>query len=473
MSAVDRAVPPSAAARAGGRRAARVLLALAFAGLVPALAGAAGSGAARDRVAVARAAVTTAHGRAWRGHGTLAFVTGGQLGLLDRAGGLHMAKGRGIVSQPAVSPTGGWVAYLRQGRAPGATPYAPPPPALWAVRPDGSADHRVAADVATFAWSPTGQRLAYVTEAGLGSVYLAPTPEAPPFLVTTGSAVRLELGGIAWSPTGSRLAVAVGFPGPAGGPPTGGLATLSARAGAVPHVLYRERGNGVELAGWWPSGRGLLFWLDPQNSQSIAADGLPLESLPRSGGTPHRLVVMLAHPSWLAWSPDRTTLAIGAGGDRTIWAGGKAIVLCSMPAASCHPLPQPAGVISYQPTWTAAGALAFVRARATGPFAPDQADVSAGRVRAWDATQAIWVAHRDGSSARELRIAGTGALRPRWSGSALLYVHADALWLVARPGARPVAVAGPLTSPEPFVSGGFPDVYDGYQGWAQLYSWGR
>ncbi len=423
--------------------------------------------------AAATATPRASAGAAWRGHGTLAFVSGGHLVLLDTAGARTVVPGGGVASQPAVSADGAWVAFLSRGPAPRSQPYALPAPSLWVVRPDGRDRHRVAGDVAGFAWSPSGDRLVLTTSVGDGCLLLVRTPLARPLLIAAGAA-HLQLGGAAWSPAGTSLAVSVITTSRSGIPATGGIAIVPAQPLGALRVVYRERGSGIEDLSWWPDGRGVVFWRDLVFSQSIAADGLPLESLRLGGGTPRRLVTALAYPSWLAWSPSGRMLAVVAGGDRLVWGGDKGIALCRMPAGVCRRLPQPAGVISYQPAWSPQGALTFVRAQASGPFGPDQFNVAVGRLRAWDATQRIWTDPEGGATPSPLAPLARGALRPVWTPSGLLYVRDDGLWLLGDAAGRPpVEVAGPLTTPQPGLSTGFPDVYYGYQGWSQLFAVGR
>jgi hypothetical protein len=57
------------------------------------------------------------------------------------------------------------------------------------------------------------------------------------------------------------------------------------------------------VAGWRPDAQGLRFWVDPGFSGFIAADGLPLDSVSLSGGTPATLATTLVGAQWLAAEP--------------------------------------------------------------------------------------------------------------------------------------------------------------------------
>jgi len=100
-------------------------------------------------------------------------------------------------------------------------------------------------------------------------------------------------GGFAWSPDGRTIAVGTGQRLVPGGF-SGALEVVSASGGATT-TWYQAGDNVVEPAGWWPDGRGLLFWLDIQGSASLAADGLALDSQ-SAGGQPVQLATTLVNP---------------------------------------------------------------------------------------------------------------------------------------------------------------------------------
>jgi WD40 repeat protein len=108
----------------------------------------------------------------------------------------HMVARGALVTGPAWSPDGRWIAYTATSSDPAGHPD------LFVVRPDGTHRHRVAQDVGTFAWSPDGKRLAfggYLRDVGVVGV--------------DGRGLRrlgLSLDGasVAWSPDGRRLAIA-------------------------------------------------------------------------------------------------------------------------------------------------------------------------------------------------------------------------------------------------------------------------
>ena len=381
-------------------------------------------------------------GAAWRGHGDLAFVSGGQLEVLSNDGSLTEVTGPtggGSDSTPAWSPNGQWLAFLHTGVSQG---YDVPPATLWLVEAGASdATEVTTSGVGTFAWSPVTSVLAF-TEAMPNSsaavsvdesVWLEQPGSAPtPLSVGTG----LGVDDIAWSPDGSDLAFddAVG-----GQPPTGTTPAVRpvGRIGVVPVVgggaqtVYQLTGAGLRVAGWWPQGGGLLFWEDPDFSASIAADGLTLYSLPTGSTQPAALARSLVGPSWWAPSPVGNVIAVVAGAGREIWTNGRNVQLCTLSSATCQAVPIPAGSVGLTPSWTASGDVVFATASASPPYGSSgRALYTPGYMAEWDATSMLWIS-APGGGPQQLASAPAGALlaAPATEGSAAVIVADNSLWL--------------------------------------------
>jgi len=399
---------------------------------------------------------------AFRGQGALAVVWADRLLLLDGDNRTLASVSRpGIITAMAWSADGRWLAYSAASSA--AASYLGG--SLWIVRRDGREAHRVAGlppTAGAFSWSPTADTLAVGTGPGAPramSLWLAGPAER---------AHRLSAGMAgAWSPDGTVLAYAATRPFTSPQGRSDALYTVPV-AGDVARGRYVSKDNGISVVGWWPDGKGLVFFVDPLHSASLAADGLDLYSLaldPRIGA-PRLLTMALPHMAWLAPSPSGHDLLLVAGAGREVWTG-KALAVCNVRAAACRTLDQPPRVVSLDPTWSASGArIAYVRARDEGSIGGFG---SSRGLLAWVGTRTLWVADANGGGARRLTAAGTGIYDPQWSrdGSHVLYLRDDALWLIPTGGADPTRIVGPF--PGPFDLTG----YYGYVSWAGVFAWSR
>jgi Tol biopolymer transport system component len=92
-----------------------------------------------------------------------------------------------------------------------------------------------------------------------------------------------------------------------------------------PIVLYR----------WSGDGRWLFFAIDPQGSNSIAADGLLLQVVSTRGGPPHRIGMTLGYSDYMTWCSGR--LVFTGGGNR-LATTNKRLLVASPPAWRTRPL---------------------------------------------------------------------------------------------------------------------------------------
>jgi len=225
-------------------------------------------------------------------------------------------------------------------------------------------------------------------------------------------------------------------------------------------------GSLLRLAGWWPDGGGLLFWEDPGFADS--ADGQTLYSLAPGSDQPVALATSLVGPTWLTPNPNENAIAVVAGGGRTIWRAGRAVEVCTFPAATCQAVATPPGTVGLAPSWSASGALVFAVASATGAFGPSgDAIYSPGWMAQWNATNALWALLPDGQPGL-LAAAPAGALlaAPAERGDSMVVVADDSLWLIdTGTGSPAVRVAGPLYS----TLG--PSGYYGEVDWSGTFAW--
>jgi dipeptidyl aminopeptidase/acylaminoacyl peptidase len=382
----------------------------------------------------------------------LAYIGGGQLYVGFPHG--KLIPGPGTAWQPRFSFDGQWLAFERRPRA--------LEPQLWLARADGSGAHRLrVGGVSEFWWSPTADVLA--VEAVVGR------RDAPIVLISPdGRAHTLPhrlSGEFRWSPDGRSLAVATGWMGHA----VLDVVTGSrVRSYAVPGLRPTDA---VELAGWWPGTRGLLYQVDPDASGSIAADGMRLFSLDVRTDRARFLGIALGYDDWIVPQGDRLLVVMGR--DRSAFFG-KHLMLCAA-AGSCRALPGVAAhEVSFAPAWGPnGGSIAFVVTPAWHVWGFQ----STARYFAWLGAHVLWIARPDGSGASP---AGAevphGVEDPEWTrdGRGILFVKNGALWLDSHLGAanpQPIVRFVPPNSTPDWRNPAFQRWYYGHMDWHDLYAW--
>lgn len=408
----------------------------------------------------------TVDGTAWQGHGDLAFVSEGQLEVLGNDGSLTTVTGPtgGTDTNPSWSPDGRWLAFLNTSTG--------SPPALWVIHLGKSVAQEVTTSgVDQFAWSPVSDLLAYTTRPNAttrsGGLWTDVPGAAPSYVADVGS--EDEVTDFAWTPQGTRLAFDDNVPATEtqSGHPMSSLRTVAA-AGGVPQTVYQLTDDtALRLAGWWPGGGGLLFWIDPSYSASLAATGLDLYSLATGASVPVQIARGLAGQQWLAPSPSGSTLAVVAGGARTLWSLERDVERCDVASGACQKAPTPPGTVGLAPAWTPSGTLLYVSATASEPPGV-VARFTSGTIAHQDATGELWNLAPRADRAQPLAQAGSGIVADQvgTTGEAVLVVRDDALWLFSLTSKTPaVQVATPLYS-----SIG-PSGYYGQVDWSGTFAW--
>jgi hypothetical protein len=392
------------------------------------------------------------------GHGELAIIAAHRLALLGGpVKALRYVALPGRATDPIWSSDGRWLAVRTSAAPPKSAPFETEPETLWLVNALGHVVRRLTSrglDTTDAAWSPTSDRLAVATSQDGNTSHDAQVVEIGVSGHRRTLVTASYVAGIAWSPSGTQIAVSVNIFTTHW---KGRLAVYPASSGAG-HVVTASPENVLDLAGWWPDGSGLLAWVDPQGSGSIAADGLPLIEVPLATGTRHRLVgAMLQHTSWIAESRSHNEIAVIEGGDRELTLGHKALAICT--TTHCSKLAQPADRVSFDPGWSPSGQPTVVRDNAVSPNHGfglayinkiEQSGgvnvVRSGTITGWPGVAADVTA-------------------PVWGrGGALLALHGRELVLLRDGDHHASPVAGPLRVP-------VADVYYGFVPWLESFAW--
>jgi Tol biopolymer transport system component len=398
------------------------------------------------------------HPEAFRGFGKIAYVSGGQLYVLDGTGAAPRDLAGVEVRRMAWSPDGLWLAYQEQGPNGGG--------GLFIVPVAGGSPTQVSASPFDWQWSPTAATLAVVAEAPDTKAFGGPVelvrPERPAAPVAVANPPYLGSYALSWSPDGKTLAFAVYR---RGQPAVDHLFAVTVGCGGSCLSRLREvpvgvspgnTDNGLEFADWTPDSRRALVWIDAAHSGSIRLDGLVLASVSLTGAPDTALPVMLAKSSWVVPVPGRDAVLLDAGGGRD-WDQARVLTTCTATTGSCRPLVVGSGPV-LDPSVTRDGSrLAYVATdpipfAVTGTSDPSQFPPESS-IR-WSRSRRLVVSGIDGTGART--VSTGGVIAPRWAGDGrhLVFGRAGYLWLVDAANGTETAIAGPIDA---FTGTGFND----------------
>ena len=402
------------------------------------------SRAQSDERTVSASLVSEGAAPEFAGFGRLAYVEGGRVRIVDGfRGERFVLDGFGGATRVAWSGDGSVLAVTAGSR-------------LYLYR-YGDVTVQWFDDIGRWAWAPQGAVLAWTTRPPLGatfSVGLNVTTFGPGAPTTSPLVGDVEVVDFVWSQQ-QRLAYLTFERKPPGTNPTAfhALFTTDIGPGATPQRVDLSpvgRHGFVVLHGFTSDGHNLLFWDNPMASGSIAADGLPLMTVPVEGGTPEALASTLVRRSWVA---------LGAGGQVEIVTGRNRMADARRSLASCAGTvcreTTDAGVSELDPAWSVDGRrLAFVR---MGPVEGSLPADPLPRNLTHYRTRTLWVAG-PGAEPVEVADAGVGVAEPRWAldGRHLVVLRDHELWLVDVRGGDAVALSGPLGSggDDPFPAEG-------------------
>lgn len=453
---------------------------------------------------------------AMRRQGKLAFVSRGDLYLLDGSAGvvheIPVSPGW-TAAEPRISHDGRWVAY--QVEPTGGNSYAPPQ--LWVARLDGSDRHRVTGADGVFGWSPSADLLAISTDTRAKAfrgftdiptrLELISPRAGRRTLVSLGGHGRLHVvssyrvWNATWSPNGAAIAASLvsfahgstvrSYPVNGDAPTT--WFTINAKR-SLPGVCTGCGAGGTiaDLAGWWPRW-GIGFWVFSSGAIHNL-DSTPLELLHTPGTTPRIIARTLSDGITSAVAASRTgSLAIVASSENAgrSYGQGKSVATCTPTSETCTPIPgasiwngpeslpcwracsrippgEPGSAVSIDPAWSPTqNLLAYVKS----PESPNYGNPPLG----WYAAHTLYV--YDPAGDRSTKIAGiSGVSVPTWSrnGKSLLYVDNDALWLAPATGGTPTKVATPLFSGARWLDNATSDQSIAFYGqipWTSQFDW--
>jgi hypothetical protein len=473
-----------------------VVLAVAVGAVVLALSpGGAKPPAARASLTFA-ATGPTVNARAFGHEGDLAFISRGTLWVLDGSSGRlrKVTIPRGLVPEsPAFSSDGRWLSYLA---GTGSVPVASwATGELWIAHANGSDAREVGwlKEPEVIGWSLRADRLAVMDQGRVRTPYGTAERWTSAWLIAPdGSGRKLasayEIDGGAWSPDGAQLAIAsdsgyVSGPKPwvaslvayalPGGKPTVWLRLPSTSVLWPPIPTVKRAPDDQELflpVGWWPRW-GIGFWTDNSagNAPSVRKGaGLTLWHLRAPGRRPKVLGNTLSDGAESPIVASRAgELAITSdSGAEPIWQNQR-VERCSPATQRCVPVAQPVGTVSLDPAWSRSGsALVYLVGRNLGS-AGNAGFAQPAVARFYNTLQLRLYTATTGTTTNVP--AGRGAVVPIWarSGTSLMFVADDGLWLWKNLKDEPTEVAGPLFQPNNW------NPFFGQIDWTDRFAWSR
>ena len=357
--------------------------------------------------------------------GPAAWVSGNQLWVYSGSGALRPVTGSSPAADPEWSYDGQWISYLRGAN----TAH----PELWVVRPDGSGNTEVwNGKPGGIEWSPTAEELAVsdTPAVGIGGLAIV-TPNGTRQTVVPYSS---EVNSFAWAPDGQSIALSeVMAPADTFASPLDIVTVHGPDAGLTTTVLRAGPDVGIAVGPWWPSGKGLLYWFEPQYSRSVEASGLTLMSTTLAGTAPVTLATTLVSLPWLSWAPNGQLLVVSGSGAQP--SDNKSLELCTPATGACTKVPTPADTVSLDPSVSPDGQqVAFVLA-----------SQSASATSAWFATRRLWVFDLDNlADAHAVAGASAGTALPSWGADGLTIGYSTATDVESIPaaGGKPTVVSG-------------------------------
>jgi dipeptidyl aminopeptidase/acylaminoacyl peptidase len=372
----------------------------------------------------------------FRSLGDVAWVESGALRVVN----LPTCRQKVLAPTGAETPVrfsadGRWVAY-------GGLSY---------VRSTGGKPVTIASGTHSWAWSPHGARLAFITKNGGVSVAQPGGKTQAIFAPSAGKA-----GHVLWSPDGT--VVAIDLP--------GRIATVDVHT-FVTHTVYQTSGPSPEIAAWTPDSKWILFWSRPLTKDARKQGGRALNTIPAGGGDWRNV--------WDSMLPYRDLLSpcgrdvVISGGGRPELSDGKQVLRTGPPDWRFHNLTN-----DYIRSWAWPACSPDARWLAATSMANGQESKFSSSIRA------LWVIRTDTGRRTKIEPSGFGAYETaRWArdGKTLLVVFRSQNDWTA-PGTLALIEVDPATGKDLQVAdlgidvGSAPGV-GGHQRWSEVTDWYR
>lgn len=362
----------------------------------------------------------------FKDQGKLAFILKEHLYILNgTTGEIMQINEKGSPLYPRWSADGNYLAFVMSNN------HEDMNGTLWVAKSDGSQARKIINlkdQYSVFQWSPQEDILAVCLTDGIHLVNIDGHDRR---LIKTSNTC-----GVMWSPDGKQLAYSVTLPYDQNKPELRSDAMYSVAISSGKIVKQAEENEaGIQIAGWWSDSNGLLFWVDPCHSCSIAADGLDLYSLPLGEQNPIRLGKGLSYPDYLAQLPSHQLIMV-AGTGRELYTN-KHLEKIDLITGKSLPAAQAKGsVVSDLALSDDGKQLAYISARDTEGYV-DFSDKAV--LNNWLKTFTLMVSRADGSNARALPANGNMITDPQWSndGKKIVYISGNSLWIIDVKGKKP------------------------------------